>query len=453
MVKSKSKTIVSVNDGAGGMMRVADRRFNAWDWPVTFTVADMDHADRWLVHLNEACCKRGWTSAAITQLDRPENSGSITILCGEPQTQLAVVWERKRNKGLKVRARSINTDAISNDETRTFLDEVTDACRRRLTEKLYRRMSFEYDGLAWRGELWLDDDHRLAPPSKQYGDATHGPRIVHLDGMVECAGPRELPFAATVDAREVAAFLSVVLGEAVSLMKQGNVWTFEQIDGNPDWSPSCKVRCRGYLETANPTSMPAKGTAGAARLAPATSVNNGVGEESEITIREDIVSLWVKYRSLSSNLRDQFHRAATMWRQAASLPQDFETLRFALMVATCEILLPPGEKRNVYDVVEGLFGHAETHELREMTAAAQKAWRGSDQKQAHDIRNLSLHAGELFGNEVMRNPGTSTYYDPGFIELTRRLADLAPRSIIQWLKQDGAIRLPPDRRLARRGST
>ena len=229
-------------------------------------------------------------------------------------------------------------------------------------------------------------------------------------------------------------------------MKQGNVWTYEEIEGNPDWSPSCKVRFRGYLEAVNPTSMPDKGTTGATRLAPAASLRRGVEDESEIVVRDDAASLWCKYRSLPPDLRDQFYRAATMWRlwrQAMSLPEDFETLAFALMVATCEILLPPCEERNLYDVVEGLFGRSEADGLRTTTATARKAWHGSDQKRAHDIRNLSLHAGEFFGNEVMRNPGTASYRDPGFTELRFRLADLAPRSIIEWLLQGGAIKLPP----------
>jgi hypothetical protein len=189
--------------------------------------------------------------------------------------------------------------------------------------------------------------------------------------------------------------------------------------------------------------MPEKGTAGATRLAPAASLSNGVEDESEIVVRDDVACLWRKYRSLPPDLRDQFYRAATMWRQAMSLPDDLETLRFALMVATCEILLPPGEERNLYDVVEGLFGRSEADGLRKMTATARKAWRGSDQKQAHDIRSLSLHAGEFFGNEVLRNPGTASYRDPGFTDLRFRLGDLAPRSIIEWLLRGGAIKLPP----------
>jgi hypothetical protein len=38
MAKTKSKAIVSVADGAGGMMEVKDRRFENGDWPIKFEV-------------------------------------------------------------------------------------------------------------------------------------------------------------------------------------------------------------------------------------------------------------------------------------------------------------------------------------------------------------------------------------------------------------------------------
>jgi hypothetical protein len=38
MVKSKSKAIFSVADGAGGMMEVKDHRFEKGDWPIKFEV-------------------------------------------------------------------------------------------------------------------------------------------------------------------------------------------------------------------------------------------------------------------------------------------------------------------------------------------------------------------------------------------------------------------------------
>ena len=38
MAKTKSKAILSVADGAGGMMEVEDRRFENGDWPIKFEV-------------------------------------------------------------------------------------------------------------------------------------------------------------------------------------------------------------------------------------------------------------------------------------------------------------------------------------------------------------------------------------------------------------------------------
>jgi hypothetical protein len=38
MAKTKSKAILSVADGAGGMMEVKDCRFEKRDWPIRFEV-------------------------------------------------------------------------------------------------------------------------------------------------------------------------------------------------------------------------------------------------------------------------------------------------------------------------------------------------------------------------------------------------------------------------------
>ena len=45
------------------------------------------------------------------------------------------------------------------------------------------------------GELWLDDKVRLAPPSRQDETATSGPRIVHVDVMLDCVGPPDVRHA------------------------------------------------------------------------------------------------------------------------------------------------------------------------------------------------------------------------------------------------------------------
>ena len=62
------------------------------------------------------------------------------------------------------------------------------------------------------------------------------------------------------------------------------------------------------------------------------------------------------------------------------------------MVVACESLKPAGrryEASNVYDVVEGLLGAAETRELRQLRLAPQR------------IRSRHLHRGELAAGELV----------------------------------------------------
>jgi hypothetical protein len=104
MAKTKSKAILSVADGAGGTMEVKDRRFEKGDWPIKFEVpVEQEQADRWPRYLSAGCHRRGWMPSALGQLERAENSGAITITAnGNPQ--LDIVWERKRDRPMKVRA-------------------------------------------------------------------------------------------------------------------------------------------------------------------------------------------------------------------------------------------------------------------------------------------------------------------------------------------------------------
>ena len=107
---------------------------------------------------------------------------------------------------------------------------------------------------SWRGELWLDDKTRFGPPSLQDETATIGPRIVHVDAILECVGEPDTVYARQQMLLEVSAFLSVVAKKAVRLLDQGRAWVWT-VDGM-----GCEVRSLGYLERANPLKMPSRGT-------------------------------------------------------------------------------------------------------------------------------------------------------------------------------------------------
>ena len=163
MVKAKMKSAtILVADGAGGMMKLEDRRFETGEWPIAFEVPyEREQADRWQRYLRAENYRRGWSSGGLGQIERAENSGTITIIA-EGKPLLSVVWERKRGGSIKVRA-SVLSSEFPLSEAQRFFDAVNDACRSGAIEPIYMRGTLQYVGRPWPGELWLDDNFRLGP--------------------------------------------------------------------------------------------------------------------------------------------------------------------------------------------------------------------------------------------------------------------------------------------------
>ena len=148
MAKTKSKAVIMTADGTGGMARVEDRRFERGDWPISFNVpTEQDQADTWMRYFRAECHRRSWGSNSFGQLERRENSGSITVNIGPGTSQLAIAWERKRDGPLTVRARSLGTPEFPLSDARKFFDRINDQCRSRATEPLYCRGTLQYSGL------------------------------------------------------------------------------------------------------------------------------------------------------------------------------------------------------------------------------------------------------------------------------------------------------------------
>jgi hypothetical protein len=237
------------------MMKMEDRRFEKGAWPISFEVpVANEEADRWSRYLSWLCHQRGWTTSGFGQLERAENSGTIAVI-GNGKPKLDIVWERKRGGPLKVRARLAAASDISSSQAEEFLSEVNFRCRSATTATLYVRGTLEYEGLPWCGELWLDNNTRLAMPSLQ-DEMTliNGARIVHVDALLDCAGEPDVVNARQQMLLEMSLFLSVVMQCAVKLPAVGRVWTWLD-DGK-----GSEVRNLGYLEPANPLSMPVRGT-------------------------------------------------------------------------------------------------------------------------------------------------------------------------------------------------
>jgi hypothetical protein len=427
MAKSKSKTIFSVADGAGGMMEMKDRRFEKGDWPIKFDVpVEQEQANRWPRYLNAGCQRRGWSSPALGQIERAENSGTITIIAnGQPQ--LDIVWERKRDRPMKVRARLASSSNLSLSEAGLFFEQVNESCGSAVTEPIYVRGTLQYDGLAWRGELWLDDKTRLGPPSLQDETAAAGPRIVHVDAILECIGEPDVAYMRQQMLLEVSAFLSVVMKTAVRLPDCGRTWVW-----TADMT-GCEVRNLGYLEPANSLSMPLRGTAKPVPVYALDDPPQGVdGSTNEMSIRSDIADLWKLYRSLGAEQRTQFLQAAAKWHEALIHWQDRPSLSFSLMVVACEALKPANadDRQNCYHVIEALLGRTAVERIRQNAFPAQ------------DVRSTHLHTGEFHGSELVMMAFLSSYQDPTFGEAHREMVRVAPETIIEWLRRRGNFQLP-----------
>ena len=313
---------------------------------------------------------------------------------------------------MKVRARRTSTSNLSSSEAEQFFDEVNNSCRSAATEPIYVRGTLPYDdGLAWRGELWLDDKTRLGPPSLQDETAIIGPRHVHVNAILECIGEPNIAYAREQMLLEVSAFLSVVMRKAVRLPDQGRAWTL-----TADMK-ACEVRPLGYLEPANPLSMPSRGTAKQVPLYALDNPPRGIdGSTNEISLRSDIAALWGLYRSLGAQQRIQFLQAAAKWQEAMIHWQDRPSLSFTLMVIACEALKPPDADylQNCYDVIEALLGRTTVDRIRQNPFPAQH------------VRRTHLHRGKFHGSEFAMLDFLSSYHDPTFREAHREMARVTP---------------------------
>jgi hypothetical protein len=428
MSKTKPKATILIADGAGGMARVQDRRFEAGDWPIRIDVPK-EQADSWLRYFYAQIEKQGWSSSGIGQYEARENSGSITVKAGG--SELAVVWERKLNGPLQVRARSAGAPEFPLNEAQELFNRVNENCRSGATERIYRRYQLEYEGLPWRGEFWLDDTLRLGPPSRQNETALLGPRVVIVEALVECVGQRDASYVFDRQLAELSAFLSVMLGAAVLIPEQKRVWTWAN-DVN-----DCDVRQLGYLERENRLEMPAHGVSRAMPLRPIVRPDfseEGIdGSVDEMSLPEDIANFWAAYHALTPDLHRQFLQAAAKWQEALSLRRERSTLSFVLMVVACESLKPAGTQFReyiIYDVVEALLGKASADRLREHWFRPQ------------DVRNAHLHSGEFRGSEFVHAAIMSSYHDPTFEQARRALAPIAQAAIIEWLRRRGTFTMP-----------
>jgi hypothetical protein len=432
MAKRKSRAVVSVaTGGAGDLVPVKDRRFEEENWPVRLRVTK-ERADAWMRYLTAEFEARGWSTSNFGQLEARENSGTISARTQTGAEVLDIVWNRKRGGDMKIRARCY-PDVMPQPDLEALLEAVRTKSVSGAMERHYRFGSLEYEGLPWKGELWLDDMLRLGPPSQQDAAALNGPRAILVTALVEATGPMDAVSVFDKEIREIADFLSLVMGRTVGRPNQHRTWTWEIADGKT----VCSVRQLGYIEPQVPPEMPPKDVCTAIPLYPAQRPQGfhdyRTGLEEELWLPSDVLDLWQHYRALPADRRAKFMQVAAKWQEALIHWQDRDTLSYTLMVVACEALKPSDAAFNdhtIYEVVGALLGPETEARLREH-------W-----FRPNNVRSGHVHLGQFHGSELMARTFVDSSYDPTFDQARRELFRVTQDAIIEWLRRRGEFELP-----------
>jgi hypothetical protein len=186
-----------------------------------------------------------------------------------------------------------------------------------------------------------------------------------------------------------------------------------------------------------PNDMPRKGQVHSVPLdataRPDFSLHGIDGSKTELHLPADVVDLWRAFQGLRPDVRRQFLEVGSMWQLTLSLTHEYETARFAFMVAACEALKPRADlyrDHNIYQVVEALLGKATADRLQQGALRPQ------------DVRNAFLHSGELRGSEFLQHAMMSSFQDPTFHQTQRELWEITQAATIEWLRRGGNFTMP-----------
>jgi hypothetical protein len=435
MSKKKPSAHIQVADGAGGMRPIADLRFEAGEWPIELAVPAKE-SESWMAHLSAEIEERGWCSSALSQLDGAENSGTLSIhaASGQSPPTLEIVWEKPRGADLQLRARPSGMPVLSLDVARDFISAISVRQHAGKTLRAHRWGLLTYDGLPWRGELWLESELRLGPPSKHRTEALLGPQVLIVDAMVEGIGQAGVNANFQTCLHEVRVFLSVVLGLHVRINKFERGWVCKLDDQLR--ITECAVGDIGYVETSKSPEFPSVGNAQPIERREVS--RPGLGptgiwpDMHEQWVPADIEQLWRTFTGLPNPKREQFLRAGNAYLIAQSMWPDQRTAYAAFLVVACEVLKPVGkryDKVNVYDVVASLLSPREAGRLREQSAHPQR------------VRSKHLHRGELAAGELRPILIHDYFADPSFNEMLRELSRVCRVCLIEWLRFQGEYTL------------
>ena len=443
MPKQKPSAQIQLADCAGGMRPVADLRFEAGEWPIELVVPAKD-AETWMAHLTAEMEERGWSSSGLSQLDGAENSGTLSVhtASGPSPPALDIVWEKPRGAALRLRARPSGTPLLSLEVARDFINATSARQRAGKTLRAHRWTLLTYGGLPWRGEVWLESQLCLGPPSKHPTDALLGPQALIVDVMVEGIGQQGVSANFQTRLHELRVFLSVVLGLNVTTNKFERGWVCD-VDERVQIT-DCRLGHVGYAETSKTPGFPSVGNA--PPIARREVSRPGLGPSGiwpdmhEQWVPADIEELWRTFTGLSAPKREHFLRAGNSYLIARSMWSDQRTAYAVFLVVACEALKPSGKRydqANVYDVVASLISPIEGERLRGLSVPPQR------------VRSKHVHRGELAAGELLPILIHNPFMDPSFDEMISELSRISRVCLIEWLRCKGEykfVRLPNAKR-------
>jgi hypothetical protein len=429
MTKRQPSAKIFVQDAERGLRELVDRRFDDSGWAAE-RVVPASEADDWMAHLYAEMEDRGWQAAGISQVDIGENSGtlSVTTTHDGPPRRVELIWERARGGALRIRGRPADAED-SSDLVESFLAAIERRHAERRVDRSHQRAVLTYLGLPWRGELWLQDDLRLGPPSK-FPESLIGPQAVVVDAMCDGIGKRGIH--ASFDS--LVSSLRRVLGFVLGLQLRGAQF-------HNDWVPEiapdgritdCVIRPVGYVELNQSPDFPTAGHIGAVPREPVRRPDLGrIGIWPDMTeewVPDDIEDIWSAFRGLGDEPRARLLRAADAYRVAQSLHPEHRTAAAAYCVVACETLKPPGEqydKKTIYDVVTALLGSGDADRLRGLLHKPQK------------VRNQQFHRGELAAGELLPRLMFDDFHDPSFDQMLDDLWLTTRVCLIEWVRRGG----------------
>ncbi|MEO8423316.1 MAG: hypothetical protein ABI595_05300 [Actinomycetota bacterium] len=379
---------------------------------------------------------RGWNASSFSQVHAVENSGTISVhtSTGANPPGLDIVYERLRDAGLRVRARPSGEPLLPTDEAEEFLARVGERLDADETDRGHRREILTYDGLAWRGELWLDADLRLGPPSR-FPDALAGRQVVVVDAMIEGIGQQGITANFQIRIHQLVIFLGFVLGMPLAPVRWRQEWVPEvDADGRIE---DCKLRSVGYSELSPSPGFPTVGMAEPVERRDVARPGLGqVGiwpDMHERWVPSDIEDLWAVFMPLPAAKKEQLMRAGNAYLIAGSMWPDQRTAYATFLVVACESLKPAGKrynKKTIYDVVGSLLGEAEADRLRQLPIPPQL------------VRHGLVHRGELRAGELAPMLIHDYFMDPSFDETLQELAAITRTCLVEWLRRGGAEPAP-----------